>query len=256
MGYVSRRADAMEGLLSAIVLAAGKGTRMRSPIPKVLHRFRGEPLVVHPVRAALAAGASRVVVVVGHGGNDVVTSLRTAFPDADDALCVAEQAEQLGTGHAVSCALPALSDRSGPTLVLSGDVPLVRVETLVALARACAASTAGIALATFEPPDATGYGRIVRDGGRVARIVEHRDASPEVRAIAECNAGLYAIEADVLRRELPTLGRANAQGEIYLTDLIARLAAQGEVAGLSIDPLQAAGINTPEELAELERKAY
>ncbi len=256
----------MAGPLSAIVLAAGKGTRMRSPIPKVLHRFRGEPLVCHPVRAALAAGASRVVVVVGqlhgppglsHGGNDVVAALRTAFPDAHDALCVAEQAEQLGTGHAVSCGLPALADRTGPVLVLSGDVPLVRVETLAALARACAASTAGIALATFEPADAAGYGRIVRDGaGLVVRIVEHRDASPAERAIAECNAGLYAIDAEALRRELPTLGRANAQGEIYLTDLVARLAEQGDVVGMSVDPLQAAGINTPEELAELERRAY
>lgn len=252
-----RASEPMAGPLSAIVLAAGKGTRMRSPIPKVLHRFRGEPLVCHPVRAALAAGASRVVVVVGHGGNDVVAALRTAFPDAHDALCVAEQAEQLGTGHAVSCALPALADRTGPVLVLSGDVPLVRVETLAALARACAQSTAGIALATFEPADATGYGRIVRDGaGLVVRIVEHRDASPAERAIAECNAGLYAIDAEALRRELPTLGRANAQGEIYLTDLVARLAEQGEVAGMSVDPLQATGVNTPEELAELERRAY
>ena len=246
----------MEGPLSAIVLAAGKGTRMRSPIPKVLHRFRGEPLVCHPVRAALAAGAMRVVVVVGHGGNDVVTSLRTAFPEANDALCLAEQAEQLGTGHAVSCALPALGDRTGPVLVLSGDVPLVRVDTLVALARACAGTTAGIALATFEPPDATGYGRIVRDGNaRVLRIVEHRDATPDERALAECNAGLYAIDADVLRRELPTLGRSNAQGEIYLTDLVERLATRGDVVGLAVDPLQAAGVNTPEDLAELERRA-
>jgi UDP-N-acetylglucosamine diphosphorylase/glucosamine-1-phosphate N-acetyltransferase len=226
------------------VLAAGKGTRMRSPLPKVLHRFRGEPLVVHPVRAALEAGASRVVVVVGHGANEVIGTLRTAFPEAHDSLCVAEQPQQLGTGHAVQCALPSLSDRTGPVLILSGDVPLVRVETLSALCDGASRSTAGIALAIFTPPDTTGYGRIVRDGrdGPILRIVEHKDATPEERAIAECNAGLYAIEAEALRRELPTLGRANAQGEIYLTDIVARLAGVGEVVGLMVDPLQAAGV--------------
>ena len=241
---------------SAIVLAAGKGTRMRSPLPKVLHRFRGEPLVVHPVRAALAAGASRVVVVVGHGANEVVGTLRNAFPEAHDALCVAEQPKQLGTGHAVQCALPSLSDRSGPVLVLSGDVPLVRVETLSALCEGASRSSAGIALAIFTPPDTTGYGRIVRDANaRILRIVEHKDATPEELAIAECNAGLYAIEAEVLRRELPTLGRANAQGEVYLTDIVARLAGVGDVVGLAVDPLQATGVNSPEELAELELRA-
>ena len=225
---------------------------MRSPLPKVLHRFRGEPLVWHPVRAALAAGAQRVVVVVGHGADEVIGSLRTGFPEAHDALCVAEQAQQNGTGHAVLCALPSLSDRTGPVLVLSGDVPLVRVETLSALAEGCTASSAGIALAIFSPPDTTGYGRIVRSAaGRIERIVEHRDATASERAIAECNAGLYAIDADVLRRELPTLGRANAQGEIYLTDIVERLATHGDVVGLAVDELEAAGVNSPEELADL-----
>jgi bifunctional UDP-N-acetylglucosamine pyrophosphorylase/glucosamine-1-phosphate N-acetyltransferase len=206
------------------------------------------------VRAALVGGARRVVVVVGHGAHEVVLALREAFPEAHDALCVAEQAQQLGTGHAVGCALPSLADITGPVLVLSGDVPLVQVDTLVALVDDCAASSAGIALATFTPADAGGYGRIVRDAaGRIARIVEHRDATPDERAIAECNAGLYAIDAAVLRRELPSLGRANAQGEIYLTDLVGRLSSQGEVIGRSIDPIEAAGINTPEELAALER---
>jgi bifunctional UDP-N-acetylglucosamine pyrophosphorylase/glucosamine-1-phosphate N-acetyltransferase len=229
---------------------------MRSPLPKVQHRFRGEPLVCHPVRAALAAGASRVVVVVGHGANEVIGTLRTAFPEAHDALCVAEQAQQLGTGHAVQCALPSLSDRTGPVLVLSGDVPLVRVETLTALCDGASRSSAGIALAIFTPPDTTGYGRIVRDAaGRIVRIVEHRDATPTERALVECNAGLYAIDADVLRRELSTLGRANSQGEIYLTDIVARLAANGDVVGLAVDPLEAAGVNSPEELSELELRA-
>jgi len=229
---------------------------MRSSLPKVLHRFRGEPLVCHPVRAALAAGAGRVVVVVGHGAGEVVAALSAAFPEAHDVLVVAEQPQQLGTGHAVLCAMPALGERSGPVVILSGDVPLVRADTLTALREACSTSAAGIALCTFVPPDSTGYGRIVRaDDGRVTGIVEHRDASDEQRAIVECNAGLYAIEADALRSELPGLGRANRQGEIYLTDIVAVLASRGEVAVVPVDPLHAAGVNTPEELAELERRA-
>ena len=240
----------------AIILAAGKGTRMASDLPKVLHPMLGEPLVAYPIRAARQAEASRVVVVVGYEGHLVQEAVRARFPGEDAWLRFATQAEQLGTGHAVTCALPELPDGDGMVLVLSGDVPLVRAQTLHELALRAERSSAGLALTTFRPADLTGYGRILRDaGGRVLGIREHRDASPAERAIDECNAGTYAVAPSLLRTELPRLGRSNAQGEIYLTDLVERAATRGEVAALEIDPVEAAGVNTPQQLAELEALA-
>jgi len=231
--------------LVAVVLAAGKGTRMGSDLPKVLHPLHGEPLVVHPIRAAQAAGAGRVVVVVGHGAAEVEAALadRTG-------LRFALQAEQRGTGHAVLCALPALAEHDGDVLILSGDVPRLRAATLRRLAEACAASPGGLALATFTPADPTGYGRILRIHDEVAAIVEERDASAEQRSIGECNAGVYCVTAALLRRELPRLGSANAQGEIYLTDLVAVAARQG-VTALRVPADEVAGVNTREQLAAL-----
>lgn len=235
--------------LSAVVLAAGKGTRMRSDLPKVLHPLAGEPLAARALRAAYEAGADDIVVVVGHGAAAVEAALRPHFPRARYAL----QEPQLGTGHAVQCALPALAGREGPALILSGDVPLLRPDTLRALALASARSGARLALATFRPADPTGYGRIVRDGaGQVRAIVEHRDATAEQRAIAECNAGVYCADLELLRAELPRLGRANAQAEIYLTDLIGAAAPRG-VTALPVDEAEVAGVNTPEQLLALER---
>jgi UDP-N-acetylglucosamine diphosphorylase/glucosamine-1-phosphate N-acetyltransferase len=233
----------------AVVLAAGKGTRMGSDLPKVLHRLLGEPLVVHPIRAARAAGAAAIVLVVGHGAAAVQAALAPAFPDLRYAL----QPEQRGTGHAVLCALPALVDHDGPVLILSGDVPGLKPATLRALASRSAASGAGLALATFVTPAPHGYGRIVRDGaGRVAAIVEERDADAATRAIGECNAGVYCAAASLLRRELPQIGTANAQGEIYLTDLVARVARLG-VEAVEVPAAEVAGVNTPEQLADVER---
>jgi bifunctional UDP-N-acetylglucosamine pyrophosphorylase/glucosamine-1-phosphate N-acetyltransferase len=231
----------------AVVLAAGKGTRMGSDLPKVLHRLRGEPLACYPIRAAEAAGAAAVVVVVGHGAAEVEAALRGRFPGVRFAL----QAEQRGTGHAVLCALPALAGHDGPVLILSGDVPGLRAETLRRLTAACATSGAGLALATFVPDDPHGYGRIVRVGGEVRAIVEERDADAAQRAIRECNAGVYCARAALLRRELPGLGAANAQGEIYLTDLVARAADEGVVA-VEVAAVEVAGVNTPAQLAALE----
>jgi UDP-N-acetylglucosamine diphosphorylase/glucosamine-1-phosphate N-acetyltransferase len=240
---------------SAIVLAAGKGTRMRSDIAKVLHPFRGDPLVLHPVRTAARAGADPIVVVVGHDGARVQAAVRTGF-EGTSSLRFAEQAQQLGTGHAVSCALAHLADFDGPVLVLSGDVPLVRSSTLRGLIAACDRSSAGLALGVFAPDDPSGYGRIVRGpDGAVAGIREHRDASPDERAIRECNAGLYCINAERLRAVLPNVRRDNAQGEIYLTDIVAPLAGIGEVIAVSLDPIEAAGVNSPEDLARLEALA-
>jgi bifunctional UDP-N-acetylglucosamine pyrophosphorylase/glucosamine-1-phosphate N-acetyltransferase len=246
----------------AVVLAAGKGTRMASDLPKVLHRIGDDPLVAFPIRAARAAGAGQVVVVVGYGAERVRTELRARFSEGahEGWLRFAEQAEQLGTGHAVLCALPSVAADAELALVLSGDVPYVRAETLRELA--AAAKGGGLALCTFRPPDPTGYGRILRDADdRVVGIREQRDASEAERAVGECNAGTYAIAIDRLRTDLPRLGRDNAQGEIYLTDLVALAAREGPraagregpVAAVEVDPIEAAGVNTPEQLAELAR---
>lgn len=227
---------------------------MGSALPKVLHPFLGEALVVHPVRAAIAAGADPIVLVVGHGADEVERAVRAAFSGESARLRFALQAQQLGTGHAVLCALDEMRDVSGPVLVLSGDVPLVRRETLATLVATCGASTA--ALGTFTPGDTTGYGRILRDGnGRVIGIREHRDADAHERAIRECNAGLYCIDAQQLRTILPAVKRDNDQGEIYLTDVVAPLAERGTVVAVPIAELEAAGINTQAELAWLEAAA-
>jgi UDP-N-acetylglucosamine diphosphorylase/glucosamine-1-phosphate N-acetyltransferase len=242
----------------AVLLAAGKGTRMRSELAKVLHPFLGEPLVVHPLRAARSFGVERAILVLGHQAEAVRAAVEERLPAADGwAVEVAIQAEQRGTGHAVLCALPTIGEEfGGAVLILSGDVPLLRAQTLAALVRACEASSAGLSLASFRPAEATGYGRIVRDeSGRVTGIREHKDASVAELAIRECNAGVYCVLAEHLRRELPTLGSANAAGEIYLTDLIALRARAGAVEVVEVDAVEVAGVNTPEQLAELEQRA-
>lgn len=244
------RADSV----AAVVLAAGKGTRMGSDRAKVLHALHGRPLVSYPIEAARAAGASAVVVVVGHQKQEVIACVREAFPASGDTIAFAEQAEQLGTGHAVACALPLLpSSGVGPVLILSGDVPGIRAASLATLLQRARDSAAGVAAATFFPDDPTGYGRMLRDDrGALRCIREHRDATEPERAVRECNAGIYAVMADVLRAELPQLGRANAQGEVYLTDLIALGAARGAVATVALSVREAAGINTVEQLAAME----
>jgi bifunctional UDP-N-acetylglucosamine pyrophosphorylase/glucosamine-1-phosphate N-acetyltransferase len=226
---------------------------MRSDLAKVLHPFAGEPLVLHPLRAAKRFGVVRSILVIGHQAEAVRELVGQHFADVEYVV----QTEQLGTGHAVACALPKIGDElAGAVLILSGDVPLLSAATLESLARACEASSAGISLASFRPADPSGYGRIVRDeSGRVAAIREHKDASAAERAITECNAGVYCVLAEHLRRELPMLGSSNAAGEIYLTDLIALRAREGEVAAVEVDAHEVAGVNTPEQLEELEQIA-
>ena len=236
----------------AIVLAAGKGTRMGSDRAKVLHELGGHPLVTYPIAAALEAGADAVVVVVGHQAAAVRECVRGRFDTPPPRF--ATQAEQLGTGHAVLCAMAEVDATQGLAFVLSGDVPLLRAQTLTRLADACRATAAGLAFATFVPEDPTGYGRVERnEHGHVVAIVEQRDADERQRAIRECNAGTYAIDLASLRADLPQLGRANAQGEMYLTDLVALAAARGPVGVVQVDALEAAGVNTPQQLAALER---
>lgn len=231
-----------------MILAAGKGTRMGSDLAKVLHRVAGAPMVHYPIQAALDAGVEDVVVVVGHQAAAVEDAVRGAFPSAR----FAEQREQRGTGHAVLCALPALVGREGPVLILSGDVPLLRASTLRRLLEAAATSSVGLALATFEPAEVVGYGRILREGGRPVGIREERDASAAERAIRECNAGVYCADLGLLRETLPELGSDNAQGEIYLTDVVAAAAARGEVVAVRVEPEEVAGINTQEQLVAIE----
>jgi bifunctional UDP-N-acetylglucosamine pyrophosphorylase/glucosamine-1-phosphate N-acetyltransferase len=232
--------------LDVIVLAAGQGKRMRSTLPKVLHPLGGRPLLAHVIDAARALKPRRIFVVHGHGGEGV----RAAFKGA--AITWVEQARQLGTGHAVMQALPRVK-RGGDVLVLNGDVPLVRHETLAGLV---AAARGGLAICTSDLTAATGYGRVVRDAKRrVRRIVEERDASARERAIKEWYAGFLAAPAARLAAWLARVKPANAQKEYYLTDVIGLAAADGvRVAAVkATDPWEVAGVNSRHELALLER---
>jgi bifunctional UDP-N-acetylglucosamine pyrophosphorylase/glucosamine-1-phosphate N-acetyltransferase len=237
----------------AIVLAAGRGTRMRSERPKVLHELHGRALVRWVVRAAVDAGAGRLVVVVAPDGDEVRAAVRAEVGAAAE---FAVQAEARGTGHAVVQALSRLERSEPRALILSGDVPLLRPDTLRRLVAAHASSTAGLSLLTFRPADPAGYGRVVRDAdGAVRAVREHRDASDVEREIDECNAGVYCVDVEQLRRELPHLRDDNAKGELYLTDLVELLAVHGHVGTVGVDPAEVAGVNTPEQLKELEKRA-
>jgi bifunctional UDP-N-acetylglucosamine pyrophosphorylase/glucosamine-1-phosphate N-acetyltransferase len=236
----------------AVVLAAGKGTRMRSELPKVLHRAAGRPLVAWAVDAARAAGCDAIVVVVGHGAGEVRDEI--AAPDVDLVL----QAEQLGTGHAVAQAAPLVAGEA-TVLVLSGDVPLVRPETLTALAEAAEADGTWGALAVADVAEPGALGRVLRTaGGAFERIVEAADAAPDELAVTTINAGLYALPAPDVFRRLDRLVRerpANAQGEIYLTDVPGMARAEGETIAVHVlaDPAEAIGVNTPADLAAADR---
>jgi len=236
----------MHSKLEILILAAGKGTRMRSDLPKVLHKLAGKPLLGHVVDNAHALGATQTCVVYGFGGEAVPQAL------ADDKLTFVLQAEQHGTGHAVQQALPQLADDS-VTLVLYGDVPLTHTATLKPLVAAARAGRLG--LLTVALADPTGYGRIVREHGKVTRIVEHKDATDAERAIAEVNTGILAVATRHLKQWIATLKNDNAQGEYYLTDIIARAVADG----VTIETHQPAhewevlGVNSKAQLAQLER---
>jgi bifunctional UDP-N-acetylglucosamine pyrophosphorylase/glucosamine-1-phosphate N-acetyltransferase len=238
--------------MNIVILAAGMGKRMRSDLPKVLHPIAGRPLLAHVLDRARSLSPARLVVVYGHGGSQVPTQL--AAPDIAWAL----QEPQRGTGHAVMQAVPWLDD-AYPTLVLYGDVPLIGQATLARLAEAARPdSPAGaprLALLTVELPDPTGYGRIVREVGRITRIVEHKDADAGVRAIREVNTGVLVAPTAPLKRWLAALSDDNAQREYYLTDVIAAAVAEGiEVVGVQPDAAwETLGVNSKAQLAELER---
>ena len=238
--------------VDVVIMAAGKGTRMKSLRPKVLHRLAGKPLVNHVIDCATRLQARRAVVITGHQAEQVEAALA---PLAASALPLqfVRQMPQLGTGHAVQQAVPVLDD-DGVTLVLSGDVPLTQAETLHALLQVCDGQH--LALLTLDLPDPTGYGRIVRGPGEVVQaIVEHKDASEEQRRIAEIYSGIMAVPTRLLRGWLARLDNQNAQGEYYLTDIVKFAVADGlpVLAHRIHDALQVAGINSPAQLAELER---
>ncbi|ASI69153.1 UDP-N-acetylglucosamine diphosphorylase/glucosamine-1-phosphate N-acetyltransferase [Diaphorobacter nitroreducens] len=240
--------------LDIIIMAAGKGTRMKSRIPKVLQRLAGRPLLHHVLGQAASLQARRVVVVTGHGATEVEAACAgLAGTGGTFDLKFVRQEPQLGTGHAVQQATPALAG-DGTVVVLSGDVPLTQAATLRALVEAGAGER--LALLTVRLPDPTGYGRIVRgEGGTVQRIVEHKDANDAERAIDEVYSGIMAVPAQRLAGWLARLTNDNAQGEYYLTDIVSMAVADGvPVAAHCIgDALQVAGVNSPAQLAELER---
>jgi bifunctional UDP-N-acetylglucosamine pyrophosphorylase/glucosamine-1-phosphate N-acetyltransferase len=238
---------------TVVVLAAGEGKRMRSATPKVLHPLLGRTLLGHVLQAATAAQAGHTIVVVGHKADQVRAHLDEVAPTATPVL----QAEQNGTGHAVRIALAAAPDAVGTVVVLNGDVPLLRPETVEALLAAHEESKAGATVLAAEVDDPTGLGRIVRHtSGRLERIVEERDAAPEVRAIREVNAGIYAFDAELLRDALSRLSTANDQGEEYLTDVFGLLAEAGHPVGvhLAADAAETLGCNDRAELAGLRAR--
>ncbi|NOK34002.1 UDP-N-acetylglucosamine diphosphorylase/glucosamine-1-phosphate N-acetyltransferase [Corallococcus exercitus] len=237
--------------LAAVVLCAGKGTRMKSEKAKVLHPILGRPLCAYPLKRALELGATHVVPVVGHQASEVEKSIRAHFPDAP--LRFALQKEQRGTADAVKAAQDALKGHDGRVLILYGDVPLLRKETLQALLSAHDAAGGVLALVSTTLEDPTGYGRVIREGGKVARIVEHKDCTPEQRAVKECNAGIYSVDAAFLWKALAEIKPVNAQGEYYLTDLVEMAAKQGPVGAVDADATETAGVNDKVELAARAR---
>jgi len=236
--------------LSTIVLAAGEGTRMRSATPKVLHRIAGRTLVEHAVRAAAGLSPEHLAVVIGHG-RDLV---REHLDGLDLKLTVAVQETQRGTGHAVSCALAELPQLSGTVLVTYGDVPLLDTATLDALLAEHTEAGNAVTVLTAVVYDPSGYGRILRDAdGAVTGIVEHKDATEEQWEITEINSGIYAFDAAVLAAGLERLRPQNAQGELYLTDLVGIARADGRRVGALTcdDPWLVEGVNDRVQLAAL-----
>ncbi len=235
----------------AVILAAGKSKRMQSETPKVLHPACGRPMVEYVLDAARQAGCRRLVVVVGHKA-DVVQAALAHHPDVQFAL----QSEQLGTGHAVMMTRELLKDHAGPVLVLTGDTPLLKASSLKGLLDEQARHAAACVVGTATTEQNEGLGRIVRGpAGEFLRIVEHKDATPEERAITEINTGCFAFDGPALFQALDDVRPNNVQSEYYLTDCaeILRGAGRPVRAACLLTMTEAMGVNTPEQLAEVER---
>ncbi len=235
--------------MNVVILAAGMGKRMQSTLPKVLHPIAGKPMLQHVIDTARQLSvdqAAKICVIYGHGGEQVPTLV------AADDICFAKQEPQLGTGHAVAQAIPHLDD-AVPTLILYGDVPLTRASSLQALVQA--AGTDKLAILTAQMSDPTGLGRIIREDGKIRRIVEQKDANAEERAVTEINTGIMIAPTVALKQWLAKLSNHNAQGEYYLTDIVASAVADG-VEVTSAQPAaiwETMGVNSKVQLAELER---
>ena len=235
--------------LHIVVLAAGKGTRMKSGLPKVLHHAAGLPLIEWVLRLARSLDPASITVVLGHGADAV-----RAAVEAADVRCLIQE-PQLGTGHALLQAQPALEGAAGRVLLLSGDVPLLTAASVARVLDVQRVRQAAVVVATAEVPDPSGYGRIIRDRGALVRIVEHRDAAPAEREVREINSGVYVFELAPLFAALARLGSANAQGEYYLPDLVDINRRDGRVVeAVKLDDAdEIRGINTRAELAEVGR---
>ncbi len=240
--------DSQSRVAAVVIMAAGAGTRMRSAIPKVLHRVAGKSMVALAIDTADALAPDRLVVVVGHQRELVAEHLAEVAPH----VTIAVQEQPLGTGDAVRAGLSALPGVSGEVVVTSGDVPLLAPETLVDLVAAHRAEANAVTVLTAVVPDPTGYGRIVREGDEIARIVEQSDATDAELGLAEINAGIYVFDAATLGEGLAALQAKNTQGELYLTDVIAHARAAGRRVGalMVADYLQTEGVNDRIQLAE------
>jgi UDP-N-acetylglucosamine diphosphorylase/glucosamine-1-phosphate N-acetyltransferase len=238
--------------LAVVIMAAGQGKRMRNPdLAKVMNPLAGIPLIGHVVRLARRSGAGRVIAIVGHQRDSVISWLRESDPGVE----IAVQAEQLGTGHAVLQAEPLLRDFEGDVLILSGDAPLTRPETIASMLERHRSTGAVVTVLTAVLPDPTGYGRVVRAAdGRISAIVEHKDARPEELVIDEINSGMYIFQARLLFEALKKVTNDNAQGEYYLPDVFAIFARDGKrmepCVVSSFDEIR--GVNTIEQLQEME----
>lgn len=235
--------------LSAVILAAGKGTRMNSDLPKVVHLCSGQPMVHYVIKAAKDAGALDICVIVGYKAKEVKDSIY-------DIVEYAEQTEQLGTGHAVRCAKDFIGS-DGDTLVLCGDTPLITGATLTKLAEEHRKNSNGVTVLSAIVDDPTGYGRIVRDSdGQFQKIVEQKDATEEEKAVCEINSGMYIFNSEALSAALEMLTNDNAQGEYYLTDTISIIKRTGlKVSAVAVDAAaidEIRGVNTVEQLKEAE----
>ena len=237
--------------IDIVIMAAGKGTRMKSRLPKVLHKLAGRALLAHVLDTSATLKADRTIVITGHGADEVERAI-----EGRGAIAV-RQEPQLGTGHAIQQVVPQLDD-DGTTIILNGDVPLIGSATTRALAEACGGTK--LALLTIELPDATGYGRILRQDGRadgaVLGIVEHKDATPAQRQIREIYTGIMAAPTAHLKRWVMALTNDNVQREYYLTDIVAMAEREGiEVVGIAApDETEVLGVNSPVQLADLERR--
>lgn len=229
-----------------IILAAGQGTRMNSDLPKVLHKVAGAPLLVHAMAAGAGVAPERTVVVTGHGAEAVAAAARAH----DETVEIAHQGEQRGTGHAVAQALPLIEGFEGRVIVLFGDTPLIRPETLEAML----AAPSDVVVLGFEAADPGRYGRLIVHGGQLYGIVEWKDASEEQRLIRLCNSGVIAADAALMRRLVAGLDDRNAAGEFYLTDIVAAARAEGLTAEVVTCPeAETLGVNTRADLAAAER---